>query len=80
MYEGTGEVPVPRPTDSPHKPAPPITVRLHRVRAVVDCLGDSLTLTGQEYSSHICDRAEVCEFVSDELRSITSDLEKEGTL
>jgi hypothetical protein len=47
------------------------------VRAVVDCLGDSLTIIGKEYSAHICDRADVCEFVSDELRSIGNDLEEE---
>ncbi|MBS1911719.1 MAG: hypothetical protein JST22_07020 [Bacteroidetes bacterium] len=63
----------PTSTDPPHPlPAP---LRLQRATAVLDCLGDALLSDGREYSSHIGTRADVCDFVADELKAITALLE-----
>jgi hypothetical protein len=65
------------PNGSPPTPYPlPTELRLRRVRAVVNCLGDALEGDG-DYSPHIALRADVCGLISDELQAIETDLERE---
>jgi hypothetical protein len=75
LYDGTADVPIERPTDSPHDPLVPVMIRLERLRALADCLGDSLKLAGNEYSRYIGDRAAVCDVMIEEIKRIETDLQ-----
>jgi len=55
--------------DGREPPTLPLTVRLSRVRSVVECLGDSLTADG-DYSPHIARRSETCDLIVHELTAI----------
>ena len=69
LYEGTADPP--RPNDPE---TVPVLVRLHRVRAVADALGDALETDGQAYSPHLTERALVANLMSDELALISVQL------
>jgi hypothetical protein len=68
LYEGDADEPSP---DPPHVP-PPLSPseRLNRVRAILDALRDALELDGRAYSKHLCTRAEVCDFIGEEIGRI----------
>jgi hypothetical protein len=73
LYEGTADVPAEEPFDPTSEP-PTIIIRLHRLRAVVDCLRDSLELIGNEYSPHIEGRTLVCDLIAGEIGVIVIEL------
>ena len=64
-------------SDRPPRPFLTPVDRIRRVRAFVDCLGDSLEHIGKDFGEHVAERAWITSYVNNELADIANDLERE---